>query len=146
MHKKSAYSQINDLVDTFGFMQQCYLRVFPPGEVADRATILSVKVIKLLKSRDDFDRMTLSIQEANAKSIWCQLIYYLPSTEKKTAQDLYQKLLLVNKKQWAYEDEVRSSGTAALKARKNNSKRVKIKNEINALFGALPELKCYEGE
>ena len=118
--------------------------IVDPGNLVDTIVILKIK-------KDKFgEPIHPQLQEAlcNAVLLLDLILDGFPDDITDKIQGFQEALHWCNLRQWDLEDQVRNEGTgeAARAARENNSKRVKIKNEINTLFGYPTEYKSYRGE
>jgi hypothetical protein len=119
-----------------------WLISFPPGEIADKLSILGLKKRKIGLS-DDLNlqwtateaTLTRAITICLGEDVWKQ----------KKLDVLLGTLAEINEEQWNWEDKVRIEGSpiAALGARECNTRRVKVKNEINRLCSMWGERKQY---
>ena len=126
-----------------------------PGECWDRLTILELKIIKIKdigKNRvasAEWRRVMQLIENIHLANCyprdfahdqseprWDLLIHWVDMLRKQNAI------------QWDCEDRVRTENSweAAQAARKSNTKRIQIKNQINELYGYAEDVKQYAGE
>jgi hypothetical protein len=122
-----------------------------PGECWDRLTILELKIVHITdhgKQRvaaAEWRRVSQLIEHIHAARCipkdrdgpaWHHLIHWVDKLRKQNAI------------QWASEDRVRvdQSWEAAKAARDSNTARIKVKNEINKLYGYAVDVKQYAGE
>jgi len=105
-----------------------------PGEIADRYTILRMKIAKAPELRDEFKRYSDEIVALNDKHhIWPFLL----------------TLMEMNAKIWMLEADIRNGaempleevGRRALAIRDLNKVRVQAKAEIDKIFGFTPDVK-----
>jgi len=124
-----------------------YKDIFPTGEVADRFTILLLKLEKI----SEIDKTRTAHQIMQTWSILSdkleELLHAtnLQSVEVEEYLELLLCLLKSNRKQWNFEDQVREKHTAeaATQARDQNLARIVLKNSINKLFQEDEEKKQY---
>jgi hypothetical protein len=118
-----------------------------PGDLWDTYAILGIK-----HSRIEDPKLRALAAESRDR-----LGMFLDSLHRKLGSSAPNKYLVkeytddlwrANWYQWDLENRVRteSSWEAAQAARENNTKRVKLKNEINKLYGYPVEVKNYKGE
>lgn len=120
------------------------LGIVSPGELVDLITISEIKSQRLPDPRSA--RLELARREKAFE------VFQRRTTQKPpqdTINHLRTYLKEVNLHQWILEDEVRAghpskAGEVALHARKNNDRRVRVKNDINALFKWSLEEKHYK--
>jgi len=116
-----------------------------PGDIADKITILFIKIRRI----EDPDRQeqfaTELLFDIKALKEWRR---WKPDVSTVQLDALLDELRGINEVQWDLEDQVRLGGSleAAQAARRNNTKRVEVKNMINEVFGWFLEVKEYKGE
>jgi len=120
----------------------------PPGEMADKAAILALKLRKLKgKLTEDRELWLRGQLDATLVCFHRSIAILLPEIESKQIQldVLLNSLAQINEEQWDWEDKVRTdkSVEAALGARECNSRRVQCKNQINRICGVGDEEKMY---
>lgn len=127
-----------------------YESLFPTGEIADKLSILLLKLERLEK---------LSHQEVTELEEQCLQAWRLlsekfskilaesqnPALTTISFLNAVAELIVSNNLQWNYENDVRSLQTAdaAVRARKQNKVRVDIKNALNRLLVENTEKKQY---
>ena len=112
-----------------------------PGDVLDKMSILAIKLQKISQNKfvqDEIHRI---------EQLYTNILAVNPEYKKIVPEvnELAAQLLETNFDQWLLEDRVRTENSweAAQAARDNNTKRVRVKNEINKLFGYPIEMKDY---
>jgi len=125
-----------------------WMAACPPGELADKASILAIKLRKLEgKLTEERERWLQSQLVATLACFHRCINVLLPEVKsKQTKLDLLlDELTQINEEQWNWEDKVRvdQSAEAALGARECNTRRVQCKNKINRLCGVGDEEKSY---
>lgn len=135
---KNKYGILSDLFDG------CQLLI-APGDVADKLTILS---IKMRHFQDNEEKRRLVHDEFQRTLVLMdRIVEYYPDLNEAELRTLNKELEAINMIQWDSEDRVRTeqSWAAAFHARQCNSERVKVKNKINKLFRYPTETKDYQG-
>ena len=123
-----------------------------PGEMADKVSILALKLRKLGDKIPE-DRELWLRKQLDA-SLFCferQIKILLPETPSKQHKLdlLLDELARINEEQWDWEDRVRSEQSptkgweAALGARECNNRRIRCKNSINQICDCGEEEKRY---
>lgn len=117
------------------------------GELLDKRSIWQVKIIKNVNAEQ---------HRAQIKALDAKLFKYIDAHfsfyEALEASNLMAALFYSNKRQFELEDEVRTlEGDAGLqaakKAREQNNNRVRLKRQVDELFGeAFFEQKRYAGD
>lgn len=108
------------------------------GDLADRYTIECIKGIKI---KDYPQSNILYIEQAYESKLET-----INDTIYEAIEEWRYQLLQINEYQWELEDRVRlqQDWKSCYAARVNNSERIRIKNEINKLYGDMLEIKEYQ--
>ncbi len=121
--------------------EAAWITTCPPGELADKLSILGLKQRKIGLSDN------LAAQYEATEICFHNSISILMDDKYKQFRldQLLEELGKINEEQWDWENKVRSeqSVEAALGARECNNRRIRVKNEINQLFGSHEEVKSY---
>lgn len=115
--------------------------LYSPGDVVDKLTILDLKLAKF----KDSNKLDIIREETFKTTLFLSELIRSADPDKQALQELSDELEAINRRQWEYENQVRSEGgsEATQAARSNNMKRVRVKNEINRLFNFPTEQKEY---
>jgi hypothetical protein len=139
---------------TVGFLESDshWMTTCPPGETADKISILALKMKKLEGKISTSKFLWLQQQFTAAMFCFNRQIEILLAEEPRPQHQLdllLDELAQINSEQWDWEDKVRSEQSptlgweAALGARLCNSRRIECKNKINQLCGISGEEKKY---
>lgn len=139
--RKETENTIIDIVHKMVKSEAMWIETCPPGELADKLSILGLKQKKIGLS-DNLAKQFQATEICFNNSI---SILVDDKSKQSRIDHLLEQLAKINEEQWNWENKVRSeqSITAALGARECNNRRVRIKNEINYLCGSPEEEKAY---
>ncbi len=117
--------------------------VYSIGEIADRLSILGLKVERLPRDSSDYER--IRVQRNRSEQEWLERLSELPAAKRVEAMILFHKLCDVNARIWNLEYEIRTGGEMglgfeevgrrAVQIRDINLERVRTKDELNELAG-----------
>lgn len=127
---------MSDLLDDKGQL------LISPGDLYDKWTILVIKLVQIDRNLEGH----IVKEIARLSTLISRVCKLAPDIEGEELYLLISELYKINKDQWDLEDRIRTeeSWEAARLARENNNKRVKVKNQINELFGYPTEVKRYK--
>ena len=138
LKKQSDYTRMVEYIE-----KRIFLMPQPPGEVADRLSIVQIKKNKLT---DLTELNKLDLEEFNLRIIKNQLCFWRGPGSKQFIDNEISKLVEINTRQWDFEDLVRKepeTGYAAKEARNCNTERSKVKDSVNFFFGYPTDPKHY---